>query len=88
MQYTVKEFAEKNGIETAAANSVLNFYVGKGVATITGTRSPAGGKGRSSNVFDVADSVTIDNTIPVIAKPEKTPLVVPETVPEVAPVVA
>lgn len=60
MQYTTKEFAEKTGVDQVVANSVLNFLVAKGQATLMAEkRKTSTGKGRAANVYEVPDTITL-----------------------------
>ena len=60
MKITAKELSEKHGVDAVVANSVLRFLAQKGIAKISETRPSASGKGKPTNVYEMADSVTLD----------------------------
>lgn len=59
MRITAKELAAKHGVDQIVANSFLNFLAKVGSAKIVEQRKPEGGKGRSTNVYEVADSIIV-----------------------------
>lgn len=59
-QVTAKEFAAEQGIEGLMASTVLSFLAKKGQIKLLDEKRPsATGKGRSANVYEIPESVTI-----------------------------
>jgi predicted transcriptional regulator len=59
MDMTVAEFAEHHGVDRNTANGTIKFLLTKGLITKVGERANPTGKGRSSVVYNVPESITI-----------------------------
>ena len=57
MKLTIKEFAEKIGVEYVVASSVLRFMVDKGQAVVVGKITK--GRGKPTLVYEVPEKVEI-----------------------------
>jgi hypothetical protein len=63
MKTTVEEFAKTQNISKAYASQVLAFLCHKGVAKVVEVVRKEGQlKGKGKNVFEVAETVTLDMT--------------------------
>lgn len=61
MKVTAKEFAAKQGIDQLEAKAVLVFLVAKGQASLLDEkRKSDSGHGRSSAVYEVPETVTLN----------------------------
>ncbi len=62
IKVTVKEFASKHGLsesDNLMANSVLQFMVRKGIATVEQAPKIEGHKGKPANVFTIPEEIVI-----------------------------
>jgi predicted transcriptional regulator len=59
MRVTAVEFAEAQGVKQPVASAILKFLEGKGAAKVVEKRPAKGGKGRSSNVYEMEDRLTV-----------------------------
>ena len=65
-QFTAKEYGKMKGIDTVMANNFLMVLAGLGYATKMEPRVE--GRGRPSNVFEIANKVTVELCSKVHAK--------------------
>jgi predicted ArsR family transcriptional regulator len=69
VKITIKQMAEKLGVEVDVARGLVRFLEVSGAVTkLDETVPPAGGKGKGQNVYDLDENALVSQVVKIVTK--------------------